>query len=182
MDEILKIKTKYFFTWCSCCPCCFSSTSGFGLNACCLSQSLLPFDISLGGAETLPDFPRLHNIDPLRKADKDSKKKKPMTGQISRPGSDFCEWMSGTIQRFSSEGPKLNFAPLRDWVSFPYIIQAPPVLFNFILKLYIHFKLGCPVHIHYEKYFHYLPSCLFQSDYFYSFFPILPFCWAQDPA
>lgn len=110
------------------------------------------------------------------------KKKKPMTGQISRPGSDFCEWMSGTIQRFSSEGPKLNFAPLRDWVSFPYIIQAPPVLFNFILKLYIHFKLGCPVHIHYEKYFHYLPSCLFQSDYFYSFFPILPFCWAQDPA
>lgn len=35
---------------------------------------LLPFDISLGGAGTLPDSPSLHNIDPLSKADKDSRK------------------------------------------------------------------------------------------------------------
>lgn len=41
---------------------------------CLLLRALLPCDICLGGTGTLPESLSLHNIDPLRKADKDSRR------------------------------------------------------------------------------------------------------------
>ena len=69
---------------------------------------------------------------------------KPMTGQIGKPGSDLWEWMKQSWENSELLKWEANekFPTSKEgWVSLPFTIGAPPVLVNFISKLYIHFIL-----------------------------------------